>query len=352
MARRISETRSAVAIEPATDLIVIHRPGEDELISKWVQDVIDLSEGGAGIVSQDTAPASPETGDPWWDTANDLLKIWNESEWLTVGPVTVDNASVTVRGIIEIATQSEVNAGSDSIRAITPATLKGRTDALVTDTDLDTDTPSNESTTIAPSRQSVAESIAAGGGGGGTTRFTGLSDTPSTLTGQATKRIEVNNDEDGLIFVDRPSETPSPALFRSEDIGSENISIATALTIVATNIDIPSSVDTAWLLMNTGETNLYHEGPWQLVRVDAIEALPAYEAGTAINNSNTSHFLSFPDSIGASGDYYVGRNSANKITITTSNINLDPTPFRVDKVEGLHTTEIGSNEEANVTTVL
>jgi hypothetical protein len=35
------------------------------------------------------------------------------------------NASTTVKGIIELATQTEVNTGTDTTRAVTPATLKG-----------------------------------------------------------------------------------------------------------------------------------------------------------------------------------------------------------------------------------
>lgn len=36
----------------------------------------------------------------------------------------ISNASETVRGIIELATQAEVDAGTDAVRAVTPATLK------------------------------------------------------------------------------------------------------------------------------------------------------------------------------------------------------------------------------------
>ena len=35
------------------------------------------------------------------------------------------DASTTVKGIIEVATQTEVNTGSDTLRSVSPATLKG-----------------------------------------------------------------------------------------------------------------------------------------------------------------------------------------------------------------------------------
>jgi hypothetical protein len=40
------------------------------------------------------------------------------------GSVTVADATDTVKGIIELATQAEVDAGTDTVRAVTPATLK------------------------------------------------------------------------------------------------------------------------------------------------------------------------------------------------------------------------------------
>ena len=73
------------------------------------------------------------------------------------------NASATKTGLIELATQTEVDTGTDTSRAVTPATLNSYVDdaigSNITDSDLNVSTPANESTTIAPSRQVVAETI-------------------------------------------------------------------------------------------------------------------------------------------------------------------------------------------------
>jgi hypothetical protein len=46
--------------------------------------------------------------------------------WVTFG-ATVPSATETVQGIAELATQAEVNAGSDAVRIVTPATLSNWT---------------------------------------------------------------------------------------------------------------------------------------------------------------------------------------------------------------------------------
>ena len=42
----------------------------------------------SGGASNATAPTSPVIGDIWWDTANLQLKVWSGSVWVTVGPAT------------------------------------------------------------------------------------------------------------------------------------------------------------------------------------------------------------------------------------------------------------------------
>jgi hypothetical protein len=41
---------------------------------------------GSAFTSSTTAPSGASTGDQWWDTANDQFKSYNGSAWVTVGP--------------------------------------------------------------------------------------------------------------------------------------------------------------------------------------------------------------------------------------------------------------------------
>lgn len=91
-----------------------------------------------GLVNFDAAePGSPATGDMYifqtagtntWNTS-DVVQvgdqaIWDGSNWQFF-QTNVLPASETVAGVIELATQAEVNAGTDAVRAVTPDTLDG-----------------------------------------------------------------------------------------------------------------------------------------------------------------------------------------------------------------------------------
>lgn len=80
-------------------------------------------------------PGSPVLGDLWvfntagsntWEGTN-VVQIgdqawWDGTAWQFIQGNAID-ASETVPGLIELATQAEVNTGTDALRAITPATL-------------------------------------------------------------------------------------------------------------------------------------------------------------------------------------------------------------------------------------
>jgi hypothetical protein len=80
------------------------------------------------------------TGEVWLD--NSLtpvgVKIWNGSAWVNATPA----GSTTVQGLLELATDAETQAGSDTARAVTPASLQSK----VSDS-----TSTTSSTTIASS---------------------------------------------------------------------------------------------------------------------------------------------------------------------------------------------------------
>ena len=60
----------------------------------------------------------------WVDTskAPPVTNVWDGAKWVQVGATPADS-SETVKGIIELATTAEVDAGTDTVRAVTPKTL-------------------------------------------------------------------------------------------------------------------------------------------------------------------------------------------------------------------------------------
>jgi hypothetical protein len=91
-----------------------------------------------GVVAHNaTEPTSPQTGDYYvfssagnntWETDEDVesgdMVVWDGTNWRYINRNVYD-ATETLAGKIEIATQSETNTATDDTRAITPLKLAG-----------------------------------------------------------------------------------------------------------------------------------------------------------------------------------------------------------------------------------
>lgn len=77
-------------------------------------------------VTSASEPGSPVAGMVWFDTSGNVLKVRDATNtvWQTV--TGINAASEGTAGVIEIATQPEVDAGSDDQRAVTPLKLETR----------------------------------------------------------------------------------------------------------------------------------------------------------------------------------------------------------------------------------
>jgi len=104
---------------------------------------VAVTGGGAltsGTLAQFSATTSAEFAGVISDeTGTGAVVLANSPVFITptLGTVTSGNvdailpaSSLTVSGIIELATQGEVDTGADAVRAITPATLAGATDVI------------------------------------------------------------------------------------------------------------------------------------------------------------------------------------------------------------------------------
>ena len=71
-----------------------------------------------------TAPTGPASGQMWVDIskAPPVTNVWDGTKWVQVGATPADS-SETVKGVVELATTAEVDAGTDTVRAVTPKTL-------------------------------------------------------------------------------------------------------------------------------------------------------------------------------------------------------------------------------------
>lgn len=87
-----------------------------------------------------TAPAYAEAGISWLDDSASpwALKLYDGTDWITIGEIdasantfnphtvgsALQDASETVKGLVERATDAEATAGSDTTRYITPKQMK------------------------------------------------------------------------------------------------------------------------------------------------------------------------------------------------------------------------------------
>jgi len=103
-----------------------------------------------GLTAPNSSPAGStgvSVGESWLDTSltPPVFKIWDGVAWVTAfTPGDLPEATETVKGVAELATQAEVDAGTNATDIVTPATLRAATlgsvsqhtdvsDALATD---------------------------------------------------------------------------------------------------------------------------------------------------------------------------------------------------------------------------
>lgn len=114
---------------------------------------------GPEITSGESEPSNPEKNDVWYDTTNELLKIYRDG-WVTVNKpqevapttltasgalsissdtISILGASTTQAGVVRIATQAEVNEGFKTDVAVSPNKLRQGIAAHLTPATTDAD---------------------------------------------------------------------------------------------------------------------------------------------------------------------------------------------------------------------
>jgi len=89
--------------------------------------------GSAAITLIGGGPRVTAANDIMW-VSSDGVGNWRELMYTPASglPLTIPDATTAAKGVIELATQGEVDLGVDTVRAVVPATLKTRLDALTT----------------------------------------------------------------------------------------------------------------------------------------------------------------------------------------------------------------------------
>lgn len=152
-------------------------------------------------VTSASEPGSPVAGMVWFDTSGNVLKVRDATNtvWQTV--TGINTASESTAGVIEIATQPEVDAGSDDQRAVTSLKLETRISPIRTKFQEFTasgtwNKPTGPSFVLVEvwgagagggsGRKGAASSLRTGGGGGGAGAYVSaifaISELPSSVT--------------------------------------------------------------------------------------------------------------------------------------------------------------------------
>lgn len=103
---------------------------------------------GLGIktIKKSDNSTDPLAGDV--STDKDVFARYDSSSGFFVLNQVVEHASETVKGVVELATQAEVNAGTDTSKVITPATLQGKSGQIIQVQESSTSTFSSTTSTI------------------------------------------------------------------------------------------------------------------------------------------------------------------------------------------------------------
>jgi len=124
--------------------------------------IIKIGPVHVGTTAPNVSPAGSSgnsTGEAWLDTSltPNGWKVWTGSAWTNATPIGSD----TVQGLLELATNAETQAGSDTARAVTPAGLQSK----VSDSISTTSSTTIASSTAVKSAYDLANAALAKSGG-------------------------------------------------------------------------------------------------------------------------------------------------------------------------------------------
>lgn len=87
----------------------------------------DINNALAAIVSQNSGTSEPSTtyaNQIWYDSSANILKMRNEADSAWVNLTTLDQTAGTASAAVSIASQAEAEAGTNTVKTMTPQRVK------------------------------------------------------------------------------------------------------------------------------------------------------------------------------------------------------------------------------------
>ena len=204
--------------------------------------------------------------------------------------ISIENATTTNRGGVELATGTETQTGTSNAKVVTPAGMKSATDLI-------RQVPSGGSPAQVLTRDSTTGTFWGDGSGG----------------------------------------TGGGGGFYTEDLFQADIDVTDHANWVGTGLVVAEADRTGWWLVNFGGTSRNpvtlltsnKSGSWFWVDAESLFNLNSSTAGIPIQS--TSYFF-FPDSIGNGLDAYLGVTSTGEVLFSSQLSSQDALPLTIRKV--------------------
>jgi len=280
-----------------------------------------------GTTAPNVAPAGSSgnsNGETWLDTSltPNGWKVWTGAAWVNATPV----GSATVQGLLELATDAETQAGSDTARAVTPAGLQSK----VSDSTSTTSSTTIASSTAVKSAYDLANAALPKSGGtvtgnleigtSGSLTFEGATadafETTIAVVDPTADRTITFPDTTGTVVTTGDTGTVTSAMIANGTIvdADVNASAAIALSKLATGA-LPTAITVA--SANIVDGSILNADVNASAAIAGTKISPDFGSQNAVTTgtSTAASFIPTSSSVPTNGVYLP---SANNVAISTN----------------------------------
>jgi len=289
--------------------------------------IIKIGPVHVGTTAPNVAPAGSSgnsNGETWLDTSltPNGWKVWTGAAWVNATPV----GSATVQGLLELATDAETQAGSDTARAVTPAGLQSK----VSDSTSTTSSTTIASSTAVKSAYDLANAALPKSGGtvtgnleigtSGSLTFEGATadafETTIAVVDPTADRTITFPDTTGTVVTTGDTGTVTSAMIANGTIvdADVNASAAIALSKLATGA-LPTAITVA--SANIVDGSILNADVNASAAIAGTKISPDFGSQNAVTTgtSTAASFIPTSSSVPTNGVYLP---SANNVAISTN----------------------------------